>query len=76
MIKKPELTEGQKEKFEKEFKIIVDQLPIDIRKTWDGQFYWNNLTEIPITGDIVNKLKGRLADRYTILINKLKGRTL
>ena len=76
MIKKPELTEKQKEKFEKEFKSIVDQLHIDIQKTCDGQFYWNNLTEIPITGDLINKLKGKLANRYIILVNKLKNRTL
>jgi DNA-binding HxlR family transcriptional regulator len=73
---KPKLTEEQKENFEQEFRRIIAEAPEEIRNKWDGQIIWAPLDEPMFEGNIQYELTGRLADKYVILLNKLKDRRI
>ncbi|MFL9483803.1 hypothetical protein ACI6Q2_13580 [Chitinophagaceae bacterium LWZ2-11] len=72
---KPPLTDEQKEKFKVQFNAIISKAPLDVQAKWTNEISWVN--DIPsFTNNVHQKLKGRLADEYVSLSNKLKGRNI
>jgi hypothetical protein len=74
MINKPRLTPEQKERFEQRFRELMK----DASETaqWDGLISWNTITDQPFINFRREKLSGKLADKYTILLNKLNDRSI
>lgn len=74
---KPDLTPEQKERFEKGFHAIIEKASPEIQNEWNKTktIYWN-LDMPSFESNIHLKLRGRLADEFVTLENKLKGRTI
>ena len=68
---KPRLTDEQKKRFEQAFGQLISQTPKEVQDKWDGKVIWSPTDEPMFEGNIQNKLTGRLADRFVILLNKV-----
>ena len=74
------LSQSQKETFEREFaKIILNSNSIEAKELYKkmGKILWHPYPiNLPITNNIELKLKGKDADKFNTLLNKLKNGTI
>ncbi|KLT64018.1 hypothetical protein AB669_18300 [Pedobacter sp. BMA] len=72
------LTEKQKESFNKQFLELVSESSEEVQKLWYriGKIVWPLNIDVPNTFGFETKLVGSIADRYHILINKVHNKTI
>lgn len=72
------LTDKQKESFNRQFLQLVSESSEEVQKLWYriGKIYWIPDSNSPSTYGFETKFVGDLANRYHILINKVHNRTM
>ncbi len=75
---KPSLTEVQKLSFEKHFKELIYQSPTIVQEMWEkeGQILWHDDEPFILPKGLPNKLHGKQADTFVILLNKIINRNI
>ena len=78
MLERPNLTEEQRKKFEDEFSKIIKQAPEDVQYLWNSNptIYWPTNNDYVISNNVHLKLKGKQADLFVGLSNKVLSRSL
>lgn len=78
MIRKPELTQKDIDNFYKEFDAIVALAPQEIQKRWEqnNKITWTASDTFIIHSNVHVDFDAKLKDRFTILLNKIKNRSL
>ncbi|RZK27109.1 MAG: hypothetical protein EOO43_00670 [Flavobacterium sp.] len=72
------ITDKQKESFNRRFMEIVSASPIQVQELWQriGKIYWPPNSNIPDTFGFETKFVEELANQYHILINEVYNRTI
>lgn len=65
------LTDEQRSAAEQELQDLINRIPEDIKKGWDGEIVWspNDVPMVPFVG----KLKGRPAAEYATILDKINN---